>query len=149
MDHVTKKVRSKIMAAVRTSGGTTEVKMEKLLRLRGIRGYRKQWPIAGKPDFAWPKSRVALFVDGCFWHGCPSCDRPSKSNTSFWKPKIVSNRRRDQRVSRKLRKDGWSVLRVWECRIGEERTISRIKRAVGLSVRTCRKGESKQQRTAA
>ena len=78
------------MASVRTSGGTTEVKMEKLLRLRGIRGYRKQWPVAGKPDFAWPKSRVALFVDGCFWHGCPRCDRPSKSNTSFWKPKIIS-----------------------------------------------------------
>ena len=130
MDRVSSTVRSKIMAAVRTSGGTTEVKMEKLLRIRGIRGYRKQWPIAGKPDFAWPKSRVALFVDGCFWHGCPRCDRPSKSNLDFWRPKLISNRRRDRRVSRKLRKDGWSVLRVWECRISEERTLSRIMRAV-------------------
>lgn len=131
MDRVTRKVRSKIMAAVRTSGGTTERKMEKLLRLRGIRGYRKQWPVAGKPDFAWPNAKVALFVDGCFWHGCPRCDRPSKSNKSFWKPKIASNRRRDRRVSRKLRKAGWSVLRVWECRISEERSLSRIARAVG------------------
>src|ERR1700691_3510518 len=130
MDRVTRKVRSKIMASVRTSGGTTEVEMEKLLRLYHIGGYRKQLPVAGKPDFAWPKSRVALFVDGCFWHGCPRCDRPSKSNTDFWIPKIVSNRRRDRRVSRKLRKDGWSVLRVWECRISEERTLSRIMRAV-------------------
>lgn len=130
MDRVTREVRSKIMASVRTSGGTTEIKMEKLLRLRGAHGYRKQWPIAGKPDFAWPKLRVALFVDGCFWHGCPRCNRPSKSNTDFWKSKIVSNRRRDRRVSRKLRKDGWSVLRVWECRISEERTASRIIRAV-------------------
>lgn len=118
------------MASVRASGGTTERKMEKLLRLRGIRGFRKQWPVVGKPDFAWPKSRVALFVDGCFWHGCPRCDRPSKSNTKFWRSKIVSNRRRDARVTRKLRNDGWSVLRVWECRISEERTLSRIMRSV-------------------
>jgi len=137
MDRVTREVRSKIMASVRTSGGTTERKMEKLLRLRGICGYRKQWRVAGKPDFAWPKSKVALFVDGCFWHGCPRCNRPSKSNTKFWKPKIVSNRRRDARVSRKLRKEGWSVLRVWECRIGEERTLSRIIRAVNRASVSC------------
>jgi DNA mismatch endonuclease (patch repair protein) len=130
MDRVTREVRSKIMASVRTAGGTTERKMEKLLRHRGIRGYKKQWPVAGKPDFAWPKSKVAVFVDGCFWHGCPRCDRPSKSNTKFWRLKILSNRRRDARVSRKLRKAGWSVLRVWECRISEERTMSRIMRAV-------------------
>jgi DNA mismatch endonuclease, patch repair protein len=146
MDHVTKEVRSKIMASVRTSGGTTEVKMEKLLRLHHVVGYRKQWPIAGKPDFAWPKSRVALFVDGCFWHGCPRCDRPSKSNLDFWKSKIVSNRRRDRRVSRKLRRDGWSVLRVWECRISEERTLSRIMRAVNRSADGVHESESKRQR---
>src|SRR5579872_1712431 len=130
MDRVTREVRSRIMASVRTTGGTTERKMESLLRLGKVRGFRKQWPVAGKPDFAWPKSMVALFVDGCFWHGCPRCDRPSKSNTKFWRSKIVSNRRRDTRVSRKLRNDGWSVLRVWECRISEKRTLPRIVRAV-------------------
>ena len=133
MDRVTREVRSRIMASVRTSGGTTERKMEKLLRLRGIRGFRKQWPVAGKPDFAWPKARVALFVDGCFWHGCPECKRPSKSNRKFWKTKIVSNRRRDARVARKLRNQGWSVLRVWECKIAEKRSVSRIARAVQAS----------------
>jgi DNA mismatch endonuclease, patch repair protein len=132
MDRVTREVRSKIMASVRTSGGTTERKMEKLLRLRGIRGFKKQWPIAGKPDFAWLKPKVALFVDGCFWHGCPRCNRPSKSNLKFWTSKIVSNRRRDLRVSRKLRRDGWSVLRVWECRIEEKRSLARIMRKVNL-----------------
>jgi DNA mismatch endonuclease (patch repair protein) len=135
MDRVSREVRSKIMASVRTFGGTTERKMEKLLRKRGVRGFRKQWPVAGKPDFAWPKSKVALFVDGCFWHGCPRCDRPSRSNKKFWRSKIVSNRRRDARVARKLRNDGWSVLRVWECRIGEERTLARIMRAVCKSHR--------------
>ncbi len=132
MDRVSREVRSKIMASVRTFGGTTERRMEALLRKRGICGFRKQWPIAGKPDFAWPKSKVALFVDGCFWHGCPRCNRPSKSNRTFWKSKIVSNRRRDTRVARRLRNEGWSVLRVWECKISEERTLSRIMRAVRL-----------------
>jgi DNA mismatch endonuclease (patch repair protein) len=103
--------------------------MEALLRGRGIRGFKKQWPVAGKPDFAWPKLKVALFVDGCYWHGCPRCDRPSKSNRAFWKPKIISNRRRDLRVARKLRSEGWKVLRVWECRVGEETALSRIVRA--------------------
>ena len=118
------------MASVRTSGGTTERKMERLLRHRRILGFRKQWPVAGRPDFAWPKSKVALFVDGCFWHGCPRCDRPSKTNKTFWKSKIFSNRRRDVRVARRLRNEGWSVLRVWECRINEERTVARIIRAL-------------------
>jgi DNA mismatch endonuclease (patch repair protein) len=97
--------------------------MEALLRKRGILGFRKQWPVAGKPDFRIAKSEVALFVDGCFWHGCSRCNRPSKSNLAFWKSKIVWNRRRDLRVARRLRNDGWSVLRLWECRISEERTF--------------------------
>jgi DNA mismatch endonuclease (patch repair protein) len=129
MDRVSPQVRSKIMASVRTVGGGPERKMEALLRDNGIRGFKKQWDVAGRPDFAWPKKRVALFVDGCYWHGCPRCDRPSKSNRSFWKSKIVSNRRRDLRVGRKLRSEGWRVLRVWECRLNEERTLSRIVRA--------------------
>jgi DNA mismatch endonuclease, patch repair protein len=133
MDRVSSTVRSKIMASVRTSGGTTEVKMEKFLRLHHLGGYRKQWPVVGKPDFAWPKSRVALFVDGCFWHGCPRCNRPSKSNVEYWQTKVVANRRRDIRVSRRLRRDGWKVLRVWECVVEEARTLSRISRAVGKS----------------
>ena len=133
MDRVSRSVRSKIMASVRTFGGGTERKMEELLRRSKIRGYRTQWPVDGKPDFAWPKSKVALFVDGCFWHGCPRCNRPSKSNLRFWNAKIASNRRRDARVARRLRKEGWSVLRVWECRVCEGRTLSRIMRAVQLS----------------
>jgi len=130
MDRVSPQVRSKIMASVRTAGGGPERKMDALLRDLGIRGFKKQWPVAGRPDFAWPKLKVALFVDGCYWHGCPRCDRPSKSNLAFWKSKIISNRRRDLRVGRRLRNEGWKVLRVWECRISEERTLSRIARAV-------------------
>lgn len=131
MDRVSKAIRSKIMAAVRSRGNkTTEQKMTGILRANHLRGYRTQWPVTGKPDFAWPKRKIALFIDGCFWHGCPTCNRPSKTNVRFWRAKIRNNRRRDAKVSRSLRKNGWVVLRVWECRVGTKGTVSRIARAV-------------------
>jgi DNA mismatch endonuclease (patch repair protein) len=106
--------------------------MIKVLRRGGLSGYRRHWPVAGKPDFAWPKMKVALFVDGCFWHGCPRCNRPSKSNVVFWGKKVDDNRRRDIRVARLLRRSGWSVLRVWECRVNDRVTAARIIRAIEL-----------------
>ena len=133
MDRVSPAVRSRIMAAVKPTGTRTEIRLARILWQNNLRGYRKHWPVQGKPDFVWPKVKVALFVDGCFWHGCPRCNRRSKSNVKFWRSKIISNRRRDARVARKLRNDGWSVLRVWECKIAEERTLSRIMRAVQLA----------------
>ena len=131
MDHVPKQVRSRIMASVRSRGNrSTEQAMAAVLREAGLIGYRKQWRIAGKPDFAWPGLKVALFVDGCFWHGCPTCNRPSKSNVVFWEKKVYDNRRRDQRVTRRLRRDGGSVLRVWECKVGAVASIARIQRVL-------------------
>jgi DNA mismatch endonuclease (patch repair protein) len=133
VDHVPKEIRSRIMASVRSRGNlTTEQAMMKVLRRAGIGGYRRHLPVAGKPDFAWPRTKVALFVDGCFWHGCPQCNRPSKSNVAFWGKKIEDNKRRDRRVARTLRRSGWSVLRVWECRVGEGAAISRIRRTIEL-----------------
>ena len=131
MDHVPKQVRSRIMASVRSRGNrSTEQAAAVVLRQAGLVGYRKQWPVAGKPDFAWPGLKVALFVDGCFWHGCPRCNRPSKSNVGFWRKKVSDNQRRDRRVTRRLRRDGWSVLRVWECKVGSVATRARIQRIV-------------------
>jgi DNA mismatch endonuclease, patch repair protein len=131
VDHVPKQVRSRIMASVKSRGNrSTEQAAAVVLRQVGLGGYRKHWPIAGKPDFAWPGLRVALFVDGCFWHGCPTCNRPSKSNVSFWEKKVSDNRRRDKRVTRLLRRHGWSVVRVWECRVGTFATRARIQRIV-------------------
>lgn len=129
MDRVSIEVRSKIMAAVRTRHGTAERRMEAVLRSNKLSGYRRQWPISGKPDYVWPKLRVALFIDGCFWHGCP-CKRAPKQNARYWREKVVSNRRRDARVGRRLREEGWSVLRVWECKIASLRTLTRIERAL-------------------
>jgi DNA mismatch endonuclease (patch repair protein) len=131
VDRVTRQVRSKIMSLVGSRGNrTTERRMSALLWSSGLRGYRKHWRITGTPDFAWPRSKVALFVDGCFWHGCPHCCRYSKSNKPFWNLKVKNNRARDRRVAAKLRRQGWSVVRVWECAVKKPATLARIKRAL-------------------
>jgi DNA mismatch endonuclease (patch repair protein) len=131
MDHVSKEVRSKIMATVRSKGNrTTEVALGRLLWAAGLRGYRKQWPVDGKPDFAWPGLKVAVFVDGCFWHGCARCKYLPRSNTAFWRNKIETNKRRDRRVSARLRRAGWKVLRIRECAVLKPGTRTRISRAL-------------------
>jgi DNA mismatch endonuclease (patch repair protein) len=130
MDHVPKEVRSKIMSAVRSRGNkTTELPLARLLWAAGIRGYRKHWPVAGKPDFAWPGKKVAVFVDGCFWHGC-RCKTLPRTNREFWRNKIENNQRRDRRVSRALRRDGWTVIRVKECAVRKPSSLARIVAAV-------------------
>lgn len=130
MDHFSSEVRSRIMAAVRSHGNrTTELVLGRLLWAAGIRGYRKQWHVAGHPDFAWPGLKIALFVDGCFWHGC-RCKTIPKANRGFWLEKIVNNRRRDVRVSKQLRRLGWSVLRIKECAVTRPSTLKRIMAAI-------------------
>ena len=109
--------RSELMSRVRSTGNkTTEIKMGSLLRAGRIHGWRRHAQIAGKPDFVWRKEHVALFIDGCFWHGhsCGKNISPVK-NAELWKHKIAANRERDRKVARKLRSAGWSVVRIWEC----------------------------------
>ena len=133
MDHVTKEVRSKIMAAVHSRGNTTtELPLGRLLFAAGIRGYRKHWSVAGKPDFAWPGRKLAVFVDGCFWHGC-ACKYLPRTNTEFWRSKIDRNKRRDRRVSNALRRKGWRVLRIRECTVHKPSTLARIIKALSRS----------------
>src|SRR5271170_7644499 len=131
MDHVTKEIRSEIMAAVRSRGNTTtELHLAQLLWAAGITGYRKHWPVAGKPDFAWPGRKIAVFVDGCFWHGC-RCKYLPRTNTEFWRSKIQTNMRRDRRVAEALRRDGWKVIRIKECSVRKPSSIARIVKALG------------------
>lgn len=131
MDHVSKEVRSKIMAAVRSKGNrTTELPLGRLLWAAGLRGYRKHWRVDGKPDFAWPGLMVAVFVDGCFWHGCTRCKYLPRTNTKFWRDKIETNQLRDRRVSERLRRAGWTVIRVRECAVFRPGTLRRISRAL-------------------
>jgi DNA mismatch endonuclease Vsr len=76
--------------------------------------------ITGVPDFYFPLRRLAVFVDGCFWHGCPRCGHIPKANRSYWSQKLARNKRRDARVGRDLRANGIRVVRIWECRLRDE-----------------------------
>jgi len=122
------------MARIRSTGNTTtELRLAELMRKAGIAGWRRHYPLLGKPDFAFPKSRLAVFVDGCFWHGhaCGRNLRPRR-NEKAWQEKICGNRRRDQRIVRALRAEGWWVVRLWECVLAKrpELCIDRIVKAL-------------------
>jgi DNA mismatch endonuclease, patch repair protein len=118
VDVFTREQCSRVMASIKGKGNrSTEQKLRLLLRSSKIKGWRSHLPnLPGKPDFAFPKQKVALFVDGCFWHGCKRCKRnmaPS-ANKSYWVRKITGNVARDKKTFRALRVTGWELLRIWE-----------------------------------
>lgn len=135
MDTVSAQVRSKIMARVKSSGNrSTELALASLLRKHGMSGWRRKYPILGKPDFVFPNHFVAVFVDGCFWHGHPTRCRLPKNNKSYWRRKIKRNKVRDRLVTRALRKKGWKVVRIWENEIPSLRTVRRLRKALKTDV---------------
>ena len=135
-DVFTKAKRSQVMSRIRGRGNKdTELALAKLLRANRIVGWRRQrklivdsrkprtkvhqpstkhHQLTVTPDFVFPKMRVAVFVDGCFWHGCPKHATKPKNNRVFWRRKLAANKRRDALVTRTLRRAGWHVLRIWE-----------------------------------
>ncbi|HEY6226922.1 MAG TPA: very short patch repair endonuclease [Verrucomicrobiae bacterium] len=114
-DTFNKAERSRIMAAVRSRGNkATELILMQLFRAAGLKGWRRHAAILGRPDFVFTKERVAVFVDGCFWHGCAQHCRMPASNRKYWVGKIERNMRRDRMTRKTLRAEGWKVVRVWE-----------------------------------
>lgn len=115
-DTVSPLVRSATMRAVKSQGvKSTERKLRAAMvskRLKGWRMYANELP--GKPDFVFFKERLAIFVDGCFWHGCPKCYRRPQSNQEYWDGKVIYNIQRDRRNRARLRRAGWRVIRIWE-----------------------------------
>ncbi|MBQ1840826.1 MAG: very short patch repair endonuclease, partial [Atopobiaceae bacterium] len=102
-----------------------ELLVRHMLREAGLPGYRLHWKKApGKPDVCYPGRKVAVFVNGCYWHRCPHCALPMpKSNVEFWSQKFERNRSRDERDQRMLLEQGWKVLVVWECRLKGDRLV--------------------------
>ena len=136
-DVFSKKKRSQVMAAIRSKGNKdTELKLISILRANGISGWRRNQKIIGKPDFVFRTKRLALFVDGCFWHGCPKHGRKPSSNASYWIAKLQRNKSRDKKVCHELRKTGWFVLRLWEHELADsKRTAEKIKSSLNKSKR--------------
>lgn len=133
MDVFTKQKRSEVMSLIRGKGNFgTEQAILQLFRLNKVNGWRRHLPLPGKPDFAFPRQKVAIFVDGCFWHGCPKCYTRPKTNRKFWDKKRADNTARDKRVDRQLREQGWRVIRIWEHSVGKSpaNCLKRIQRAI-------------------
>jgi DNA mismatch endonuclease (patch repair protein) len=160
-DVFSKRKRSEVMSRIRSRGNRdTELALARLLRVNHITGWRrhslvrvtvegrksrvegKAFPgsrrsslvsrLTVRPDFVFRQVRLALFVDGCFWHGCPQHATTPANNRAFWKKKLAGNKRRDALVTRTLRRAGWRVLRIWECELTRnvERILKRISNAL-------------------
>jgi DNA mismatch endonuclease (patch repair protein) len=135
IDVFTPTKRSAVMARIRGSGNKdTELRLIAVMRANGITGWRRGAKLRGRPDFTFPRERLAVFVDGCFWHGCPQHATWPRNNADFWRTKILGNQRRDRAVSRLLTKSGWRVVRIWEHALTKKhaaRTAARLKRILG------------------
>ena len=124
--------RSAVMRAVGREDTPAEVNIRRALWHEGVR-YRTHRPTAGaKPDICVVAARVAIFVDGCFWDGCPKHYTSPEANAEFWRRKLERNQARDRRNDRDLREAGWEVLRFWECEVNEnlEEVVKKVRKAV-------------------
>jgi DNA mismatch endonuclease (patch repair protein) len=131
-DTFSKKARSAVMGAVRSHGNrSTELLVIAIFRAHGIKGWRRHQALRGKPDFVFRRERLTVFVDGCFWHGCPRHLRMPASNVEYWNAKIGRNMARDRRVNSELRREGWAVMRIWEHALSKpERVAARLLRVL-------------------
>lgn len=125
--------RSRNMAAIRRTDTRPELLLRSALHARGLR-FRKDYAIRAegriiRPDVAFTRYRLAVFLDGCFWHGCPEHGRPPKSNNSYWLPKLAKNAQRDLEQTRILTQAGWTVIRVWEHMTVED-AVSAVREAL-------------------
>jgi len=129
-----KESTSRVMSANKGKATRPELALRRVLRKNGIDGFRTNWEEApGRPDIAFPSRRVAIFLNGCFWHRCPYCnpDLP-RTHKAFWKRKFLQNTRRDKAKRRALKQAGWQVLTVWECQLRKspQRAADRVKALV-------------------
>ena len=135
-DIVDADTRSEIMSKVRSNGNkSTELRLIALFKAAAVFGWRRNYPVKGKPDFVFLKQRIAVFVDGCFWHGHDCRNTRPAVNTDYWTAKRESNMSRDIEVTAAFKSRGWRVLRIWECELKEvnkPKTLERIMALIGM-----------------
>lgn len=133
-DPLSREKRSAQMALVKGKGNrSTELCVAGCLVRAGICGWRRHsLDVTGRPDFLFAEKRIAIFVDGCFWHGCPTCRRNvPHSRRRFWLDKIALNRRRDRHVTNTLEAQGYTVFRLWEHQLGKRKWLAELKGLLG------------------
>ena len=120
-DVFTKNERSDIMRSVKSKDTkSTEIRLKTIFIKHHITGWRKNYPVNGRPDYVFIKKRVAVFVDGCFWHGHDCRNTRPKDNADYWRAKRERNQKRDKEVSEMFMKRGWTVMRIWECKLNKK-----------------------------
>jgi len=120
-----KELTSKTMSAIKARNTKPELILRKALWGNGIKGYRLHWKKApGRPDIAFPGKKVALFVNGCYWHRCPIC-KPNipRSHSEFWIEKFRRNIERDNEKINQLSQIGWKSMTIWECQLNDNKMI--------------------------
>jgi DNA mismatch endonuclease (patch repair protein) len=133
MDVFTRRERSRIMSRIRSRGNmATELRLIQLMRAHKITGWRRSQKLPGNPDFVFRRKLLVVFVDGCFWHGCPQCYRLPKSRITYWRAKVHGNMKRDIARRAALRRLGWSVIKIWEHQLKAkpQNCVERIKQAL-------------------
>lgn len=108
------------MSRIRGSNTSPERAVRAGLRAAGVVGYRIHSSLLGKPDVVFPKARLVVFIDGCFWHRCPVDYREPSTRQDFWRKKIEGNVARDRQVNRILASKGWKIMRIWEHEVKEQ-----------------------------
>lgn len=141
-DVMSPKQRSRCMSRIKGKDTKPELVLRRALWAQGLR-YRLNYKLPGRPDIVFIGARVVVFVDGCFWHGCPIHSVQPKSNVEFWKSKLSGNKERDLLVSSRLEAMGWRVLRFWEHEISEElgAVVQRVSNTLQKAVQANDKGE--------
>lgn len=116
--------RSNIMRSVKSRNNkSTEIKLLNFFKIHKINGWRRSFELFGKPDFVFPKDRIAVFVDGCFWHGHNCRNINPKNNKNYWQQKITKNKKRDILVNKTLKNKNWKIIRIKECELKKENIL--------------------------
>ena len=119
--------RSAVMRNIKSKNNkSTEICLIGVFRELGIKGWRRNYPVKGHPDFVFPKKRIAVFVDGCFWHGHDCRNTIPKDNADYWLKKREYNITHDNEVTEAFKKRGWTVIRIWECELKKKNRIALI-----------------------
>jgi len=128
-----KETRSEIMRRVKASGNkSTEIRLIKLFEENEITGWRRNYPVKGHPDFVFLEKKAAVFVDGCFWHGHDCRNTRPDDNKEYWREKRERNIQHDKEVTALFEARGWTVLRIWECKLKLKNEGALVQRLLGV-----------------
>jgi DNA mismatch endonuclease (patch repair protein) len=132
LDNISKEKRSKIMSSIHSKDTKPEITLRDALSAKGLKfetNYGSE-----KIDIAFPTDKLAIFIDGCFWHGCPIHSHKIGTNEAYWQAKLQKNKERDKIKTAKLKSEGWIVLRFWEHELTDiDTVVSKIQKSLQVA----------------